>query len=553
MRRSEDTAQASAPKQAPSSSTNEVDTTHPKVEHAVGRIFRNFALSSFVYLGIASLLGLTLLSNSFQEYAERTQWVTVHWNLGFQGWLAQITAGTVLVLISLLVGRSVHVGMARLQFWLMNGGLVAFVLGLVLTAITEGGRGHDVMGPALGRQVLTGLSQWGVTSYVWLLQLGFLAIGASFVVMFLNLRRTLHADKATRVRAGVPALYYEASAVYFLAAALGWLAWTIPPARDWLVSLPFLASGNGYQAVHHVFFIHLPVWGMGVFAIGAAYQLVPALTGRDTIRLTPRRELLFWVTIIAIAGTLWHPAVTQGPPIYIAAVVILLAIALLKTVEFAGSWFRDALRRLTQPAYSLVRNYFIAGIIGFGLAALVGTVMTFDPINSRIFPEGAPNGTLLAAVHGMQGMLTGLTPLLMGAAYLAARWALGAQLTPARTGNVILAGLLTGSYGFLTAMYLAGQAGWMTTEAEMGGGAADTWITIARGFAVLAIVSIFAFFYHFWRITRPEARRQTSPAESAQLIADGGPSLIRGRRWGYFIVIGLGIPVLFFVLLYFGI
>lgn len=30
---------------------------------------------------LVELLGLLLLSNSFQTYSERTQWVTVHWNL----------------------------------------------------------------------------------------------------------------------------------------------------------------------------------------------------------------------------------------------------------------------------------------------------------------------------------------------------------------------------------------------------------------------------------------------------------------------------------------
>lgn len=222
-----------------------------------------------------------------------------------------------------------------------------------------------------------------------------------------------------------------------------------------------------------MFFIHLPVWAMGTFAIGAAYHSVRALTGRDAVRLTPRRELLFWVTILAIMGTLWHPKVTVGPPVYIGAVVVLLAIAVFKVFEFAGAWFLAALRRLTDPGYALVRNYFVAGIRGFGVAAVIGTVLTVDPVNSRIFPEGVPGGqagTLGAAVHGMQGMLTGLTPLLMGVGYLVARWALGARLTPARLGNWVLAGLLIGSYGFLTAMYLAGQAGWMTSVDAQGQG-----------------------------------------------------------------------------------
>jgi len=531
-------------------------------EYPVGPLFRRFALSSFVYLGVTSLLGLLLLSDSFQAYSERTQWVPLHWNLGFQGWLAQVTAGAVLVLASKLAGRSVHVGMARLQFWLMNIGIGAFALGLVLTAITEGSLGHAVMGSPPGRQVLTGLSEWGVTRYVWLLQLGYLSIGASFVVMFRNLRRTLHVDQETRTRSGVPGLYYEAAALFFLAASIGWLAWTIPPIRDWLVALPFLASGNGYQAVHHVVFIHLPVWGMGVFAIGAAYHSVPALTGRDTIRLTPGREFLFWVTIVSIIGTLWHPKVTQGPPIYIGAVVILLAIALLKVVEFAGGWFNAALRRLTHPEFALVRNYFVAGIVGFGVAAVMGTVMTFDPVNARIFPEGSPSGqtsTLLAAVHGMQGMLTGLTPLLMGGAYLAARWALGARLTPARAGNWVLGGLLIGSYGFLTAMYLAGRAGWMTMETmtTMAGGPAEAWINVSRGFAVLAVLAMFGYFYHFWQITR--AAKVAAPAaeqgmmEPRQSAPGGMESLLRGRRWVYFAVIGLGIPVGYVLLLYYGI
>ncbi len=500
----------------------------PLTGNDVFPVFRNFAVSSFVYLGLAALLGLVLLFDSFQAYAERTQWVTVHWNIGFQGWLGQLTAGAVLVLASALVGRSVSLGLARLQFWLLNTGLIAFVLGLVLTAVEEGGLGHAAMGPAPGRQVLTGLSEWGVTGYVWLLQVGYVAIAASFVVMFVNLRRTLHSDGA-RVRAGLPGLYYEAAVLFFLAAAAGWLAWTITPVREWLVSLPFLASGSGYQAVHHVFFIHLPVWGMGVFAIGAAIHSVPALTGRDTVRLTPRGEFLFWLTILGIVGTLWHPKVTQGPPVYIGAVVLLLAIALGKTVEFAGAWFRAALRRLTSPDYSLVRNYFIAGIVGFGITALIGTAMTFDPLNARIFPEGAPEGetgSLLAAVHGMQGMLTGLTPLLMGTGYLVVRWARGTSLTSARLGNWALGGLLVGSYGFLTAMYLAGQAGWMTMEdMDMGGGAATIWISIARVLAVLAIVSIFGYFYHFWQITRPARARPMEPTGGEDLSAH----LVEGR------------------------
>lgn len=54
--------------------------------HAIGPIFRKFAASSFVYLGGVVLLGLLLLSSdSFMEYTERTQWVTLHWNLGFSG------------------------------------------------------------------------------------------------------------------------------------------------------------------------------------------------------------------------------------------------------------------------------------------------------------------------------------------------------------------------------------------------------------------------------------------------------------------------------------
>jgi hypothetical protein len=523
---------------------------------AIGSVFRGFAVSSFVYLALAAVLGLILLSDSFQAYAERTQWVTVHWNLGFEGWLTQITTGVILVLASALAGRSVHIGWARAQFWLINAGLVAFGTGLVLTALTEGALGHDAMGAAPGRQVLTGLSEWGVTSYVWLLQLGYLAIGASFVVMWFNLRRTLHADAQTRARTGVPGLYYEAATLFFLAAAVGWLAWTIPPVREWLVSLPFLASGNGYQAVHHVFFIHLPVWGMGTFAIGAAYHSVPALTGRDTVSLTPRRELLFWVTILAIVGTMWHPKVTAGPPIYIGAVVVLLAIAVFKVFEFAGSWFHAALRRLTDPGYALVRNYFVAGILGFGVAAVIGTVLTVDPVNSRIFPEGAPGGqagTLDAAVHGMQGMLTGLTPLLMGAGYLVARWALGAKLTPARLGNWVLAGLMIGSYGFLTALSLASRAGWMSSMAAQSQGPAETWIAIARGFAALAVVSMFGYFYHFWRITRPAARRPGAAVELPRRAPDSRGGLLRGRRWVYFAVLGLGVPSLLIVLLYIGV
>ncbi len=486
---------------------------------AIGAIFRRFAISSFVYLGLTVLLGWLLLDDGFQMYAERTQWVTAHWNLGFQGWLAQIVAGSILFLASALAGRSVNVGLARLQFWLMNVGIAAIGVGLVLTGITEAALSHDAMGAPPGRQVLTGLSEWGVTSYVWLLQLGYLAYVAAFGVMFVNLRRTFHTDRQTEERVGLPGLYYEGYSIFVLVGALGWLAWSIPPIRDWLAALPFLASGSGYQAVHHALFIHIPVWGMAAFAIGAGYHAVPALTGRDTVRLTPVRELMFWATVVGIIGTLWHPKVTEGPPIYMGAVVLLLFVALFDVVEFAGTWFHAALRRLTEPEYALARNYLAAGIVGVGIASVLGVAMTFDPLNSRIFPEGADGqpGTMLSAVHGMQGLLTGLTPLLMGTAYLVARWALGARLSNAWLGNVVLVALLVGGYGFLAALNAAAQAGWMTMEGmlNMDWGPAETWISLARWLAGLAIVAIAGYFYHFAQILRSRPDTAT-PARVAQ-------------------------------------
>lgn len=490
-----------------------------RIAAAVGPLFRWFAFGSFVYLGLTVLLGFALLDDGFQRFAERTQFVTTHWNLGFQGWLVQLVAGALLFVASALVGRSVDVRLGRLQFWLMNAGIAAVGVGLVMTALREGGLGHDVMGEAPGRQVLTGLSEWGVTDYVWLLQLGYLALGASFVLMVVNLRRTFHADAETRRRSGLPGLYYEAASLFFVVAAAGWLAWTIEPVRTWLVSLPFLASGSGYQAVHHALFIHLPVWAVAAFAIGAGYQAVPALTGRDTITLTRGRELMFWLTIAGIIGTLWHPKVTSGPPIYMAAVVILLFVALFDVVEFAGTWFHGALRRLTRPEYSLARNYLAIGIVGVGIAAVLGVIMTFDPVNSRIFPEteDGSQGTWLSALHGMQGMLTGLTPLLMGVAYLVAHWALGARLQAARAANLILVGIVAGSYGFLFAVYQAVGAGWMTMESmTMDRGTADAWMTLARLLALVVIVSIFGFFIHFGRIVR--SREERAPAAALQPV-----------------------------------
>lgn len=488
-----------------------------RIAASVGSLFRRFAYGSFAYLGITILIGFALLDDGFQRYAERTQWVTTHWNLGFQGWLVQLVAGALLFVASALVGRSVDVRLGRLQFWLMNAGVAAIGLGLVLTAIREGSLGHDLMGPPPGRQVLTGLSEWGVTDFVWLLQVGYVTLGASFALMFFNLRRTFHADAGTIRRSGLPGLYYEAASIFFVVAALGWLAWTIEPVRSWLVSLPFLASGSGYQAVHHALFIHLPVWAVAAFAIGAGYQAIPALTGRDTITLTRGRELMFWLTIAGIVGTLWHPKVTSGPPIYMAAVVILLFVALFDVVEFAGTWFNGALRRLTQPEYALARNFLAVGIVGVGIAAVLGVIMTFDPVNSRIFPEAADGGqgTWLSALHGMQGMLTGLTPLLMGVAYLVAHWALGARLEGARAANLILVGIVGGSYGFLVAVYQAVGAGWMTMETmSMDRGTADAWMVLARLLALVVIVSIFGFFIHFGRIVR--SRTQTAPAAALQ-------------------------------------
>ena len=196
---------------------------HPPAswQPAIGGIFRWFALSSFVYLGLTVILGWLLLDDRFQAYAERTQFVTAHWNLGFQGWLAQLVAGSILFLASALAGRSVNVHLARLQFWLMNLGMAAIGLGLVLTGIAEAGLGHDAMGAAPGSQVLTGLSEWGVTSYVWLLQLGYLAYVAAFGIMFVNLRRAFHPDRQTEERTGLPGLYYEAYSIFVLVGALG--------------------------------------------------------------------------------------------------------------------------------------------------------------------------------------------------------------------------------------------------------------------------------------------------------------------------------------------
>lgn len=488
-----------------------------RISASVGPLFRQFAFGSFVYLGITVLIGFALLDDGFQRYAERTQWVTAHWNMGFQGWLVQLVAGALLFVASALVGRSVDVRLGRLQFWFMNVGIVAVGLGLVLTGIREGSLGHAVMGEPPGRQVLTGLSEWGITDFVWLLQVGYLALGASFVLMFVNLRRTFHADERTRTRSGLPGLYYEAATIFFVVAAAGWLAWTIEPVRSWLVALPFLASGSGYQAVHHALFIHLPVWAVAAFAIGAGYQSIPALTGRDTITLTRGRELMFWLTIAGIVGTLWHPKVTSGPPIYMAAVVILLFVALFDVVEFAGTWFHGALRRLTKPEYTLARNYLAIGIVGVGIAAVLGVYMTFDPVNSRIFPEAADGsqGTWLSALHGMQGMLTGLTPLLMGVAYLVAHWALGARLQGARAANLILVGIVGGSYGFLFAVYQAVGAGWMAMDAmTMDRAVADGWMVVARLLALIVIASIFGFFVHFWRIVR--SREERVPATALQ-------------------------------------
>lgn len=488
-----------------------------RIAGSIGPLFRWFAFGSFVYLGLTILIGFALLDDGFQRYAERTQWVTAHWNLGFQGWLVQLVAGALLFVASALVGRSVDERLGQLQFWLMNAGVAAVGLGLVLTGIREGSLGHGLMGEPPGRQVLTGLSEWGITDFVWLLQLGYLALGASFVLMFVNLRRTFHADERTRRRSGLPALYYEAASIFFVVAAAGWLAWTIEPIRSWLVSLPFLASGSGYQAVHHALFIHLPVWAVAAFAIGAGYQAVPALTGRDTVSLTRGRELMFWLTIAGIIGTLWHPKVTSGPPVYMAAVVILLFVALFDVVEFAGTWFHGALRRLTRPEYALARNYLAIGIVGIGIAAVLGVYMTFDPVNSRIFPEAADGGqgTWLSALHGMQGMLTGLTPLLMGVAYLVAHWALGARLHGARAANLILIGIVAGSYGFLFAVYQAVGAGWMTMDAmTMDRTAADAWMVAARLLALVVIASIFGFFIHFWRIVR--SREAPAPAAALQ-------------------------------------
>jgi len=488
-----------------------------QIAGVIGPLFRWFAFGSFFYLGITVIIGFLLLDDGFQRYAERTQWVTTHWNLGFQGWLVQLVAGALLFVASALVSRSLDVRLGRLQFWIMNAGIAAVGLGLVLTGIREGSLGHELMGEAPGRQVLTGLSEWGVTDFVWLLQVGYLALGTSFVLMFVNLRRTFHADERTQARSGLPGLYYEAATIFFVVAAAGWLAWTIEPIRSWLVSLPFLASGSGYQAVHHALFIHLPVWAVAAFAIGAGYQSIPALTGRDTITLTRGRELMFWLTIAGIVGTLWHPKVTSGPPIYMAAVVILLFVALFDVVEFAGTWFNGALRRLTKPEYALARNYLAIGIVGVGIAAVLGVIMTFDPINSRIFPEAADGsqGTWLSALHGMQGMLTGLTPLLMGVAYLVAHWALGARLQGARAANLILVGVVGGSYGFLFAVYQAVGAGWMTTGSmTMDRAVADAWMVVARLLALVVIVSIFGFFIHFGRIIR--SRPETVPAAALQ-------------------------------------
>lgn len=491
-----------------------------QIADSVGPLFRRYAFGSFVYLAITALIGFALLDDGFQRYAERTQWVTVHWNLGFQGWLVQLVAGALLFVASALVSRSVDVRLGRLQFWVMNAGVAAVGLGLALTAIREGSLGHGLMGDPPGRQVLTGLSEWGVADFVWLLQLGYVALGASFVLMFVNLRRTFQADAATRARSGLPGLYYEAASIFFVVAAVGWLGWTVEPVRSWLVSLPFLASGSGYQAVHHALFIHLPVWAVAAFAIGAAYQSIPALTGRDTITLTRGRELMFWLTLAGIVGTLWHPKVTEGPPVYMAAVVLLLFVALIDVVEFAGTWVNGAFRRLTSPEYGLARNYLAIGIVGVGIAAVLGVVMTFDPINSRIFPETADGGqgTWLSALHGMQGLLTGLTPLMMGIAYLVAHWALGARLQGARAANLILVGLVAGSYGFLFAVYQAVGAGWMTMDAmTMDRAVADAWMVVARLLALVVIASILGFFIHFWQVVR--SRPTPVPAAALQPVA----------------------------------
>ncbi len=54
-----------------------------------------------------------------------------------------------------------------------------------------------------------------------------------------------------------------------------------------------------------------------------------------------------------------------------------------------GTWFNGAFRRLTRPEYALARNYLAIGIVGVGMAAAPGVIMTSDPINARIFPEAA--------------------------------------------------------------------------------------------------------------------------------------------------------------------
>jgi len=92
------------------------------------RFVRNFIVMSIIYLAVASVLGIAMVSNPSLMHLK-----FLHSHLNMLGWVSMMIFGVGYHILPRFAGKPIKsVGMGEIQFWLANIGLVGMLLFYVL-------------------------------------------------------------------------------------------------------------------------------------------------------------------------------------------------------------------------------------------------------------------------------------------------------------------------------------------------------------------------------------------------------------------------------------